>query len=155
MHVVAGGHLAAFVELAIGGQIRLRRHAQHRTAVNHHRGVVDPVAVAQRSADDQHRQQVGRGGNQGVYGPFDGLQQCVLQQDVVDRIARQCQFGEHRQRHAVVVAFAGRSQHRFRVGGGIADRGVQRACGNPNEPVPVGGVEAHHPIVANRLLSER
>ena len=67
-HVVAGGHLAALVELAVGGQIRLRHHAQHRTAVNHHRGVVDPVAVAQRGADDQHRQQVGRRGHQDVHG---------------------------------------------------------------------------------------
>ena len=104
--VVAGGELAALVELAVGGQVRLRHHTEHRTAVDHHRGVVDPVAVAQRRADDQHRQQVGGRGHQVVQRPSTASSRRVLQQDVVDRVAGQRQLREHRQRDTVVVAVA-------------------------------------------------
>ena len=59
-HVVARGDLPAFVELAVRRQVRLRRHAEHPAPVDHHRGVVDAMAVAQRRTDHQHGQQHGR-----------------------------------------------------------------------------------------------
>ena len=58
--VVARGHLPTLVELAVGGQVGLRRDAQHPPAVHDDAAVVDPVPVAQRSADHDHREQVRR-----------------------------------------------------------------------------------------------
>ena len=58
--VLAGGDLPPLVELAVVRQVGLRHDAEDPAAVDDHRAVVDPVPVAQRRADDQHRQQVGR-----------------------------------------------------------------------------------------------
>ena len=53
-NVVPRRDLAPFVELAVGRQVRLRGHPQNGTAVDHHRGVVDPVQVAQRRPHHEH-----------------------------------------------------------------------------------------------------
>ena len=132
-HVVAGCEMTALVELAIVRQVRLGHDAQHRAAVDHHRSVVEPVPIAQRGADHQHRQQI-RGRRDDVEQRLlDRVEQRVLQQHVVDRVARQRQLGEDRQRDAVVVAFARQPQHRRGVGGRIADGGVVCAGGDPHK----------------------
>jgi hypothetical protein len=111
-------------------------------------GVVDPVPVPQRCAHQQHRQQVGRRGHDIRQGPFDGVEQAVLHQDVVDGVAAQRQLREHRQRDAVVVAVTRERDHRFGVRHGIGERGVVGAGGHPDEAVLVGGIEVHAAIVA-------
>ena len=141
--VVTRCDLAALVELAVGGQIRLGRHTQYRAAVDDHGGVVDAVPVAQRSADHQHRQQVGGSGDDVAHGILDRVQQHVLQQDVLDGVAGQRQLRENGQCHAVVVALPGQPQHRGGVGRGVADRRVVRARGDPGKPLAVDVVEVH------------
>ena len=94
--VVSGGDLAALVELAVGGQVRLGRHTEHRAAVDDHRGVVDALPVAQRGTDDQDRQQIGRGRDDLENGVFDVVEQEVLQHDVLDRVPGQRQLREDR-----------------------------------------------------------
>lgn len=141
--VVAGGQLPTFVELAVVGHIGLGHHTQHGAAVDDHRGVVHPVTESQRGADHQHRQQFRRGRRQVGQRPFHRVEQGVLQQDVLDRVAGQGQLGKHRQRHALVVAFPGGAQHRRRVGVGVGERRVQRAGGHADEPVLVDAVEVH------------
>ena len=71
------------------------------------------------------------------------IEQGILQQDVLDRVPRQRQLREHRERDVVVMALPGRLPHRLRVGGRVRDRGVDRAGGHTDEPMPVGGVEIH------------
>ena len=61
--VVAGGELATLVELAVRRQVRLRDDTEQPTAVDDDGGVVHAVGVAQRGADHEHRQQVGRRGD--------------------------------------------------------------------------------------------
>ena len=89
-------------------------------------------------------------GDQLVEGVLDGVEQGVLQQDVLDRVAGQRQLGEHGQPDALVVAFAGQPQHRFGVRRRVGQRRVVGARGHPHEAVPVGGVEVHDSIVAKR-----
>ena len=58
--VVARREPAALVELAVGREVRLRRHAEHPAAVDDDGAVEHPGAVHERRADHDHRQQVGR-----------------------------------------------------------------------------------------------
>ncbi len=141
--VITRRDLAALVELAVGGQIRLGCHTQDGAAVDDHGGVVDAMPVAQRGADHQYRQQLGRCGDNVAHGVLDRVQQHVLQQDVLDGVAGQRQFRENGQRHTLVVALAGQPQHRGGVGRGVADRGVMSARGDPGKPLVVDVVEVH------------
>ena len=147
-HVVARGHLPALVELPVGRQVRLRNDAQHPAAVDHDGGVVDAMTVTQRCADDQHGQQLGGCRDDLDQRLLDGVEQRVLQQDVLDRVAGQRQLREDRQRDAVVVAGAGQPQHRLRVRRRVGDRRVMGASGHPHEPVPVSAIEVHHPLLS-------
>ena len=140
---VPGRELTALVELPVGGQVRLGRDTQHGAAMNDDRGVVDAVPVAQRRADHQHRQQIGGCDHDVEQGVLDRVEQRILQQDVLDRVARQRQLGEDRQRHAVVVALARQPQDRRGVGRRVADRGVVRARGDPDKTLAVAVVEIH------------
>ena len=135
--------LAALVELAVGRRVGLRRHAEHAAAVDDDRAVVDPVAVAQRRADDEHRQQLARGGDDGLQRGLDAVEHRVLQHEVLDRVARQAQLGEHGHRDAVLVAGAREPQDGFRVRGRVGDRHAPRAGGHAREPVLVERAEVH------------
>ena len=113
--VVAGGEVAALVELAVGRQVRLRRDAEDPAAVDHDRAVEHPGAVhaagrpttstGSRSADAAT-----------IVGDrlLDRVEQGVLQQQVVDGVAGQRQLREDRDRDAVVVAGAGLPRARAR-----------------------------------------
>ena len=101
--VVAGREPAPLVELAVVRQVGLRRDAEDPAAVDDDRAVVDPVAVLERRADHDHRQQVGGGldelGDRRTHRREEG----VLQEQVVDGVAGQAELGEHRDRHALLV----------------------------------------------------
>jgi hypothetical protein len=148
--VVAGRDLAALIELAVGRQIRLGRHTQYRAAVDEDGGVVNTMPIAQRGTDNQHRQQVSRSGDDVGQGILDGVQQHVLQQDVLDGIPGQRQLRENGHRDAVVVAQLSKPEHRGRVGRRVADRGVVRARGDPGKPLAVGVVEVHRLSIVAR-----
>jgi len=110
------------------------------------------MPVAQWGADDQHRQQVGRGCDDFPKGAFDVVEQEVLQDDVLDGVPGQRQLGEYGHRDAVVVACAGQPQNRRGIGRRIADGGVVRACGDADKTLAVAVVEVHRPsIVACRV----
>jgi len=55
------GEMPLLVELPVVGQVALRHHAQHASAMQHDSAVVEPVAVAQRSSHHDRRQQIGGG----------------------------------------------------------------------------------------------
>ncbi len=141
--VVAGGELAALVELAVGRQVGLRRHPEHPAAVHHDGAVVDAVAVPEGGADDEHRQQVAGALDHGGQGGLDGVQQRVLQQQVLDRVAGEGQLGEDGDRDAVLVAGPGLAEDGVGVGRRVGQRGALRARGDAREPVPVDRGEPH------------
>ncbi len=94
---VARCKMPALVELAIIRQVNFRHDTEQLTAMNRKRAIIKPPFVAQRRADKYQRQKIGRcrheafdrGGNRRV--------QCILQKQVVDRIARQGQLQGKRQ----------------------------------------------------------
>ena len=86
-HPVAGHEMPRLVEFAVVGQMHLRHHAEQPPAVDRHRRVVERTGMSQRGADQQQRQQFGRGGNDRGDGVLNRLQQGGLVQQVADRIA--------------------------------------------------------------------
>jgi len=61
------------------------------------------MPIPQRRPNHEHGQQVRRRHHDVEQRILDRIQQRVLQEDVLDRVARQRQFREHRQRDVVVV----------------------------------------------------
>ena len=131
------------VELPIIGQMDLRHHAQQPAAMDGERTIIECAQVAQRRADQQQRQQVGRGGDDRVDRRLHRVQQRGLLQQIADRVAGQAEFGEHRQRHRLAVAVARHRQDRLRVRRRIGQRRPGGAGGDTRETVTVKGSETH------------
>lgn len=94
----AGGEMATLVELAIIRQMNLRHDTEQPAAVNRQRAIIEPPRLAQRCADEDERHQIDGGRDEPIDAAHDGFMQCVLQQEIVDRIARQSEFGKDRER---------------------------------------------------------
>ena len=109
--VVAGRVPAALVELAVGRQVRLRRDAEQLAAVDHDGAVVEAVAVAQRRADDEHREEIVGCLDQARDRRLDGVEHGILHHEVVDRVPGEAQLGEDRDGDGVGVAVAGGGEH--------------------------------------------
>ena len=73
--------------------------------MDHDRAVEEPVAVPQRRADDEHRQQVRGGLDERRRAPrCTASSRASCRKQVVDGVAGQAQLGEDRDRDALVVA---------------------------------------------------
>ena len=144
---VPGGELATLVELAVVRQVQLRHHTEHLAAVDDHGGVEQPGLVAQRGADDEHRQQIGGGLDDLRQALVDRVEQGVLTQQVVDGVAGQRQFREQRDRDTEVGAAPADVDDALGVAHRVGDRDVGRARGDAGEAVAVQRVERHAPIL--------
>ena len=129
--VVAGREPAPLVELAVGRQVGLRRHAEDPAAVDDDRAVEDPGAVHQRRADHDHR-----AAGRSLAATISATASCTPSSRVSCRnrssidVAAQAQLGEDRDRDAVVVAGprpARARSRRWRAGSAIATGTVQAA----------------------------
>ena len=119
--------MAALVEFAVIRQKNLGDHAQHPPAMDRDRAIVELPLRAQRRADDEHRKPLPAGIDEARDLAFDRVEHRVLKQQIVDRIGRQAQFGEHHQRHPRPVAIG---EHRLdrrgvALGLGCATAGTQ------------------------------
>ena len=141
--VDARGELPALVELAVGRRVGLRHDPEDAAAVDHHRAVVDAVAMAQRRADHEQRQQLGGPLGHGGQRALHVVEHRVLEHEVLERVARERHLGEQRDRHALLRALARLAQHHLRVGRRIGDRHAAGAGGDAGEPVLVDRAEVH------------
>ena len=146
--VVTRGDLPAFVKFPISGQIGFRHDAEHAPAMDDERRIVEPAGMAQRRAHDQHGQQLSRGLDQTANRLFHRIQHRILEQQILDRIAGQGQFREHRHRHAALVAIARGGQHGIGIAGRIRQRRLDGAGGHTGEPLGVKGIKFHSQIMA-------
>ena len=71
------------------------------------------------------------------------VEQRVLQEQVVDRIARERELWQHHKGHAPLVAGANHAENRLGVGHRIGERDARGAGGDARKTVPVDGVEGH------------
>ncbi len=111
--------------------------------MDHQCRVVDTAAMAQRGTDEQDWRETGRVFQDRGDGLFHAVEQRVLQQQVLDGIAGQGQFRQHRQRHAARVTIPRHGEHGLCVRRGVGERGPDRAGGDAGEAVGVEGVEIH------------
>ena len=148
--VGAGGEVPLLVELAVGREVHLGRDPEDRAPVDHDRAVVEPVQAAQRCADHEHRAQVAARLDQVGHGLLDRVEQGLLEQQVVDRVAGQAELREDRDRHAVLVTGARLGQHGGRVGGRVGDGHGHGAGGDPREALGVGREEVHGSSLPHR-----
>ena len=98
----------------------------------------------QRRADREHRDQFGAGQDQPADFAFDRVEQRVLKQQIVDRVSRQAQLGEHHQPDPRLVAAGEQCLNRAGVMPGLGDRGLRHAGADADELVPVGRKERGH-----------
>ncbi len=108
-----------------------------------HGAVVDPVAVAQRGADGDQREQLRRARRDRGHGGLDAVEQRVLEQQVVDRVAAQPELGEDGGGDALLRERAQLPEDRLGVGCRVGDRRAARARRDPREAVGVRGAEVH------------
>ena len=133
----AGGEVPLLVELAVVGQVGLRRDPEDLAAVEEDGAVVEAVAVAKGGAHDDERQQVGGGPGEVDEGRLDLAEQHVLQEQVVDGVAGEAQLGEERDRRPLLAHVPGPLEDRRGIGPRVGHRHRQRARGHPREAVAV------------------
>ena len=136
-HAVAHHEVPRLVEFAIIGQMHLRHHTEQPAAMDRQRAVVQGTGVAQRSADQQQRQEIGRRFDQMLDSLLHRVEQHGLVQQIADRVARDAEFREHGHCRASRMACARHIQDGVRVRRRIGERAACRAGGDPGEAVVV------------------
>ncbi len=135
--------MPSLIELAVGRQVRFRHHAENVAAMDDDSAVVDAMTKAQRRPDDQDGHQPRGGFNDRGEPALDGIEQRILLDQVLDRIAGQAQLGENRDRRRLLVAGIGRCQDSPGVGRGIGDMGRGDTGRHARKSVSVDRVESH------------
>ena len=127
----ARGEMAALVELAVVRQVDLGHHAEQPAAVRRDRRVVEAPLVAQGRAEQEQRRRSRGAGHELDDGALDRVEQRVLQEQIVDRVAREGQLGEHGHRGADCSAHSRANLHdglrRSLAGSASVQRIVQTA----------------------------
>ncbi len=129
--------MAAFVEFTIVRQERLGDDAQKRAFVDDGGYVVEATHDAEGEADQQHRRPVFGRFNQSGDGGLSPVQHCVLQEEVVDGVAGEAEFGADQQCRAFCVGGFGHFQCRREVGVRVGDRDAGRGGGDAGHAVVV------------------
>jgi len=113
--------------------------------VDHHRRVEEPTFTAQRRPDDQHRVEVARSRDNLRHCGLHPVEQRILQQQIVDGLGRQPQFGK--QHHTDVARMPRRRQLQMGTCGEdrIGNPPVRLAGGDTQEAMAVHAVETSHP----------
>ena len=132
-----------FVELAIIRQMDFRDDAEQAAAMNRKRAIIEPALMAQRRADEDQRHEIGGSGDEAVHRARDGGMQRVLQQKVVDRIARQRKLGKHRERSGIGVQFRQNREDRLAVCDRVGEPAGRRASCDAREALAVYRTKIH------------
>ena len=154
-HPVTHHEMPRLVEFAVVGQMHLRHHTEQPAAMDRQRAVVQRSGMAQRRADQQQRQQIGRRRDQVRDRGLHRVQQRGLVQQVADRVARHAEFRKHRKRHAAPVAGLCHLEDRRHIRHRVGERAARRAGGDAGEAVAVDRAElcrnahrAGHPLMS-------
>ena len=140
----ARGKMPALVKFAVIRQVNLWHDAEQPAAMNNERTVVELTLGPERGADRDHRKPVAARGDQAVDFALDRVEQRVLEQQIVDRIGRETEFGEYHQRHPRRVALGEEGKHGVGVAPRLANRNPRHAGADPGELVSVGRKKRGH-----------
>ena len=78
---------------------------------------------------------------------FDGVEQRVLQQEVVDGVGGEAQLGKEHQVDPPRLALAHEDERFLAVGSGVADVDPGRACGDADQSLAMDGKEGIHTAI--------
>ncbi|MET3866529.1 hypothetical protein ABIC20_003838 [Methylobacterium radiotolerans] len=134
--------MALLVEFPVVRQECLRDDAEQAAALDGERAVVDAVSPAQGRADEQQRPEIGRFGDHPGCGGLDRVEQRLLQEQVLDRVGREAELGEDRQRRPRIVAGPGEVEDDVGVALGLGRMAAAGAGRDPGETVAIEGAEA-------------
>ena len=112
--------------------------------MDHECGVVEPPGATQRRPDDEHRIKVARSGNDAVDRAFDRIEQGILEQEIVDGIGGEPEFGKDHDRCLGGITLGGKAQRLGEIEGRIRYLGARDAGGEPDEIVAVEAGEIRH-----------
>ena len=115
------GEPAGFVELGVAGNDALGNDAQHASLREDRGAVVERRAVAQRETGDERERKFARRADEPSERFVRGVEQRGLQQQVAARVARDAEFGEHRDLDAPLRGLFGQSGHALRIVVAVAD----------------------------------
>ena len=132
---------ALLVVFAVVGQIGLGHNPQHLAGPDHHRTVIQGVAVADRRPDHRHDIRLGRRLRDHGDLPLDLVQQRRLHMQIVDRIGRQRQFGKDHQVHALLARLTDQGDVLLAVRPGVAHVADRRRRRHAHEAVGLGRME--------------
>jgi hypothetical protein len=141
--LVACRELPLLVELAVVRQVGLGCDTEDPPPVHDDGGVQQAAPDQQRRADDEHGAELEAGLPDARERVEHRLQEDVLHEQVVDRVAAQAELGEHRDGDPVVVQLPCLVQDHRGVRGRVGDGDGDGAGRHPGEPVGVGVVEVH------------
>ena len=140
-HVPGRAEVALLVELAVLGEVRLRDDPEHPSAVDHHGGVEQPVLGPDRGADDDHRLERRALGDDPLDPAEHAVGQRLLVEQVLDRVARQAELGEHHERGAPLGRAPRERQRALGVDRGLGDLHAWHGRREPDETMLVEGAE--------------
>jgi hypothetical protein len=137
VHASARSEVPPFVELAIIGQIGLGDDTEHRTGVDHHGGIEKPVLAPDGCAHDQHRIELAGDLGQLLNGALHGIQQGILEQQIVNCVRGQSEFRKDDQAGLAAVAVLGQPDCLGQIRGNIRNLRAGNTRSNPDKIVRV------------------
>ena len=140
---LARAEMPALVIFAVVGKENLGHDAEQATALHRHGAIVDAAAVSERRSEEGESAQRRRFLDDPRDRLHHAVEQRVLQQEIIDRVGRERELGEHQNGHAALVARSQHPQDRRGIGGGVSDRDACSAGGNAREAMAIDGVELH------------
>ncbi len=87
--------MTALIILPVIGQVPLRDETKNATRVDDHSGVVKTTERAEGDSHSESRKQVRARDAKALQGPFNGIEERLLLQEVIDRIRGESQFREY------------------------------------------------------------
>ena len=135
--------MTLFVELAVVRKIGLRDDCKCAASVNCNRAVVEGCSLAQRCADDDQREKIRTGSNDGGERSLDLIKKNILKEEIIDCVPRNTQLREERDRDAAfIAAFCGCNDF-FCIGQWLCGMNGERHCRHACEALVVKGMEVH------------
>src|SRR5215469_3650324 len=93
--VLARGKLPALIEFSVIRQVYLGNDAKQFSLVDRHAAIVEVPSMPQWGSEDKNRKELPACRYQVIDLPLDFVKYRILKQQIVDRIGREPQFGEH------------------------------------------------------------
>ena len=143
-----GGEMPPLVELAIVRQKDLRHGAEQHAPMDDDAAIEEASRMPQRRADDRDGIELAARREQPLDLAFDLVEKRVLEQQILDCVSRQTQFGKEHHRDALVMPGGEEFEDLVGILQRLGDGGPRNAGGDPDQLMRVRGKKRGHPLGA-------